>query len=78
MAMSNNYTAGEHLDWMRGLLDEKDREIDRLMSLLARVHDELHDPIGHRWGDHPVSDGELIEKLRDYVTKEMGWEETNG
>ena len=47
--------------------------IKGLTGLLANVHDELHDPMGHYWGAEPEEDRKLLEALRDRVDKAMGW-----
>jgi len=50
-----------------------ERERTQLRSVLARVHDELHDPTGQFWCDRPDEDCELIENLSLYVEQRMGW-----
>ncbi|MCG8429604.1 MAG: hypothetical protein MJA29_00295 [Candidatus Omnitrophica bacterium] len=45
-----------------------------LEGIIARVHDELHDPMSERWCDKPKKDRKLLESLRDYIDGEMGWD----
>jgi len=54
-------------------LDGAMEEIDRLTGILARVHNELHDPMGQYWCDQPIKDRNLLVNLRDYVDEEMDW-----
>ena len=53
-------------------------EIKRLTSILANVHDELHDPYGQFWCENQLGDRELLEALRDRVDKAMGWTDEEG
>ena len=46
-------------------------EIRRLRSILARVHNELHDPMSKNWCDRPEEDRDLLVNLRNYVDEEM-------
>ena len=54
-------------------LDGAMEEIERLTAILARVHNELHDPMGEMWCDNPALDRGLIIALRAYIDEEMGW-----
>ena len=78
--------SGQH--WVADTLDELQREIDlievqrdsvavvrKARELLARVANELSDPMGEQWCDHAVEDRRLLESLRDDVLAEIGGED---
>lgn len=65
-----------------GILKEhlviKEARIDNLESIIANVHDELHDPMSQYWCDKPKQDRQLLEALRDRVDVAMGWDKEEG
>jgi hypothetical protein len=64
----------EHVQLEGDYIDLED-ENDTLRRIIARVHDELHDPMGQYWCDRPEEDRKLLEGIRDYVDECMGWDD---
>jgi hypothetical protein len=58
-----------------GVRENYKHENDTLRRIIARVHDELHDPMGQYWCDRPEEDRKLLEGIRDYVDECMGWDD---
>ena len=52
---------------------DAEARIAELEALIARVHDELHDPTGECWCDCQDADQKLLESLRDHVDRVMDW-----